>query len=109
MSQDHEHLARAVELAGGQTELARKLRSLTGRPYKQAHVWNWLNRGDKLPPEIVIPIETIIGGAVNRSQLRPDLYPPDDQVVTAKKAPTEPGGADRAAGGSLASAAKGAA
>mgnify|MGYP000884337945 CR=1 FL=1 len=61
-------LQRAVDLAGSQTELARRI------GVQQAHVWNWLNRSKgKVPGEHVIPIEKATG--VSRHELRPDLYP----------------------------------
>ncbi|MFI9652822.1 transcriptional regulator [Guyparkeria halopsychrophila] len=66
-------LARAVDLAGSQSELARRI------GVDQPHIWNWLNRGRKrVPGEYVIPIEEAVGGAVTRQQLRPDLYPESD-------------------------------
>lgn len=37
-------LSEAIALAGGQSELARKLTASSGRLVKQQHVWNWLNR-----------------------------------------------------------------
>ncbi|EOR7631926.1 YdaS family helix-turn-helix protein, partial [Escherichia coli] len=42
-------LSEAIALAGGQSELARKLTASSGRLVKQQHVWNWLNR-EKRPP-----------------------------------------------------------
>lgn len=62
-------LEKAVEIAGSQAELARRI----GK--KQAHVWNWLNRDNEVPAEAVIPIEAATGGEVTRHDLRPDLYP----------------------------------
>lgn len=73
MSQ-RKHLERAVDLAGGQTALARQLHEKTGHPYKQGHVWGWL-KGKPLPAEVVIPIEKIVDGKVSRHDLRPDIYP----------------------------------
>lgn len=64
-----EALKRAVEIAGGQTALAKAL------GVQQAHVWNWLNRDKVLPGEYAIPIERATGGQVTRQELRPDLYP----------------------------------
>lgn len=61
-------LKRAVELAGGQSSLARAI------GVKQQHVWNWLNRDGKTPPERAIPIEVAVGGAVTRYELRPDVF-----------------------------------
>ncbi|MBL8807517.1 MAG: molecular chaperone TorD family protein [Rhodospirillales bacterium] len=64
-----EALSKAVELVGGQTQLARLL------GVKQSHVWHWLNRAERLPAEFVLPIENATGGQVNRHMLRPDLFP----------------------------------
>lgn len=68
-------LRKAVELAQGETELARRLSVLMKREVKQQHVWNWLNRDKILPGEYCIPIEFAVGGDVSRHELRPDLYP----------------------------------
>ena len=65
---DHSPLERAVEIAGGQSALARKL------GLKQANVWHWLNRAEHVPAEQAIAIELATGGAVTRAELRPDLF-----------------------------------
>lgn len=62
-------LARAIEIVGGQTQLARLL------GVKQANVWHWLNRADHVPAEFALAIERATGGQVARHELRPDLYP----------------------------------
>ncbi len=62
-------LEKAVDLAGGQTALANLLGVTQGR------IWNWLNRDQKVSPEMVIAIETATGGKVSRHDLRPDIYP----------------------------------
>ena len=59
-----EALQRAVEIAGGQSPLAR----LIG--VKQSHVWNWLQTG-KVPPEHLPAIHRETG--VAPSEIRPDL------------------------------------
>ena len=64
-------LQRAVAIAGSQTELARRI------GLKQAHVWNWLNKARRVPGEAVLAIEAATDGKVTRTELRPDLYPPD--------------------------------
>lgn len=64
-----EALERAVDLAGGQTALATVLGVAQGR------VWNWLNRDQRVPAEMVIPIEAATDGKVSRHDLRPDIYP----------------------------------
>jgi DNA-binding transcriptional regulator YdaS (Cro superfamily) len=75
-------LAKAVEIAGSQAELARRLREIKQNPkIKQAHVWNWLNRDKQVPADMAIPIETAVADEltkeprVTRHDLRPDLYP----------------------------------
>ncbi len=67
-------LQRAIDEAGSQAELARRIAS-DELPIKQQHVWNWLNRDKEVPAEAVIPIERATGGKVTRHELRPDLYP----------------------------------
>lgn len=71
-------LQRAVEITGGQSALARAI------GVKQAHVWYWLNRMQgKVTAEHVLAIESATGGQVTRSELRPDLYPPDEEASAA--------------------------
>lgn len=65
-------LAKAVEVCGSQSELARRLRGTI----KQQHISYWLEHG--LPAEQAIPIEMIVEGVVTRHELRPDLYPLDE-------------------------------
>jgi TorA maturation chaperone TorD/DNA-binding transcriptional regulator YdaS (Cro superfamily) len=62
-------LVKAIEVVGGQTQLARLL------GVKQANVWHWLNKADRVPGEYVLAIEAATGGQVTRHDLRPDLYP----------------------------------
>jgi DNA-binding transcriptional regulator YdaS (Cro superfamily) len=61
-------LARAIEIAGGQTALARAIEC------KQAHVWNWLNRDKCVPAEKCRAIEAATNGQVTRYELRPDVF-----------------------------------
>lgn len=88
-------LQRAVELAGGQTELARKVNErllhADVAPIKQSHVWNWLNReGAQIPGEYGIPIEQAVAdkdakGEVTRHRLCPHVFGrPLRQSGTAK-------------------------
>jgi DNA-binding transcriptional regulator YdaS (Cro superfamily) len=56
----------AVQAAGGQSALA------GGIGATQQQVWNWLRRGDAVPPEFCAQIELFLRGAVTRWQLRPD-------------------------------------
>lgn len=62
-------LAKAIDIVGGQTQLARLL------GIKQANVWHWLNKAERVPGEYVLAIEAATGNQVTRHDLRPDLYP----------------------------------
>lgn len=59
-------LIRAVKICSGQSGLAGAI------GVKQQHVWNWLNRGGRVPPEHCASIETATRGSVMRWDLRPD-------------------------------------
>lgn len=60
-------LKEAVEIAGGQSALARSLGT------RQQVVWNWIHQAGRCPATMAIPIEEATG--VSRTRLRPDLYP----------------------------------
>lgn len=66
-----EYLEKAVVMAGGQSQLASRL----GGSTKPAHVWNWLNRDNRLPGEHVISVSRAVGWKITPHELRPDLYP----------------------------------
>lgn len=61
-------LQRAVKLVGGQSALARAVK------VRQGHVWSWLNRSKRVPPEYAMKVEAATGGKVSKHELRPDLY-----------------------------------
>lgn len=82
-------LQKAIDLVSGQTELARLLAGHTGRPVSQARVWNWLHRDALVPAEMVIPIETVVGGAVSRHELRPDIYPAEHPAGPPRQVPPQ--------------------
>jgi hypothetical protein len=70
---------KAIKLMGGLTETANRLnpKRPKGKPEVTPFaVYNWQRRG--IPPEYVILVEKETGGAVHRSQMRPELYPPDE-------------------------------
>lgn len=67
-------LQRAIELVGGQSELARRLSTHTGRSVKQPHVWWWLNKSRQVPGEYCRPIEAVTEGQVRPAELRPDIF-----------------------------------
>ena len=58
-------LQKAVDAAGGQASLATRI------GVKQQHVWNWINRGGRVPPERCVDIERVTGSTVTRRDLRP--------------------------------------
>lgn len=74
-------LARAVEIAGSQAELARRIAKFKDDPkIKQAHIWNWLNRDFEVPADMVLAVEASTHDERGRPQvlrydLRPDIYP----------------------------------
>ena len=65
-------LLEAINAAGGQSELARKLTAIAPKAIKQQQIWNWLHREKKAPPSKVALIEMVTG--IARSKLRPYLY-----------------------------------
>ena len=67
-----------VRLAGGQAELARRCNT------SQPRIWQCINRNQRVPADLVIPLEKAVMGEVTRHQLRPDLYP-----VEITEAPSE--------------------
>lgn len=68
-------LKSAIDLAGGQAPLAAKIsviakeKGLRNKPYRQSHIWTWLNRDEKVPPEEAILIEIAVDGQVSKEQL----------------------------------------
>ncbi|MEH4985559.1 YdaS family helix-turn-helix protein [Klebsiella pneumoniae] len=65
-------LSEAIETAGGQSELARKLTASSGREVKQQQVWNWLNREKRPPIKQSQHIESVTG--IPKERLRPDVF-----------------------------------
>lgn len=76
-------LGKVIEIVGGQTQLARLL------GVKQANVWHWLNKAERVPGEYVLAIEKATGGQVTRHDLRPDLYPDADAPDALPSVPEE--------------------
>lgn len=69
-------LNRAIKAIGGQAALARELANRSGRPIRQGHVWAWLYRTKRVPPEIAPHIEAAtekVGKRVSREDLCPDF------------------------------------
>lgn len=65
---------RAVDLAGGQSALAREL-SRPGKPVSQQRLRHWLVVKGQCPAEWVLQVEALTG--VSRHELRPDVYGPE--------------------------------
>ena len=69
----NKQIEKAAKICGSQVALAKAV----GKT--QRHVWNWIHRDKKIPAEYVIPIEKATNGQVSRHELRPDIYPPEEQ------------------------------
>lgn len=68
MTDSQPALARAIQIAGGQLPLARKIGA------SQSSVWEWLNRSRRgVPAEWAGKIEEVTG--IGRHELRPDVFP----------------------------------
>ena len=61
-------IKKAVDIVGGQNELARRL------GIGQSRVWNWIHRDAKVSAEYAAAIEAATDGAVKKSDLRPDVF-----------------------------------
>lgn len=73
-----EALEKAIEKAGGQVPLAKGI----GRT--QQHIsWALRNPRGKISAEDAIRIETFLSKQVKRSDLRPDIYTPDGDLVSS--------------------------
>lgn len=60
-------IKKAVDIAGSQSELARRIGA------RQGDVWKWL-KGRKVKPDLVLAIEEATG--VSKHDLRPDIFGP---------------------------------
>lgn len=69
MNSNETPIEKAVRIAGGQAELARRCNT------SQPRIWQCINRNQRIPADLVLPIEKATGGEVSRHVLRPDLYP----------------------------------
>ena len=74
MSNKLSAIDRLIKAAGNQSELARRLKI---RP--QA-VQQWVSTGC-IPAERVIACERAVNGKVTRHDLRPDIYPAEDDAA----------------------------
>jgi len=67
-------LRKAIAKSGGQVKLASAINT------SQQNISNWLKSG-KVAADKVIPIERETG--VSRHELRPDIFPPEDEQMKA--------------------------
>lgn len=67
-----EALQKAVDIAGGQTELVR-LVDPEQENLKQQNIWTWLNRDQKTSAKWVVKVSQATG--VPCHELRPDIFP----------------------------------
>lgn len=65
-------LQKAVDTAGGQTELAKSI-DPTQKKLKQQNIWTWLNRDQKTSAKWVVKVSQATG--VPCHELRPDIFP----------------------------------
>lgn len=70
-----EALRRAIDAAGSQEELAKRL------SLRQSAISNWVVRKQRVPAERVVQVEAAVDGAVKRHELRPDLYPSEGRAA----------------------------
>lgn len=88
-----EALDEAIRVAGGQTKLAQLLadflrsESQAAEEVKvsQAHVHYWVKTGE-VPAEYARAIEKVTNRAVLRTELRPDIYPPEEFALIVESA-----------------------
>lgn len=67
-----EALKKAIGILGSQAEAARAV------GVKQPSISFIVTKGERVPAEWCIPLERATEGQITRHQLRPDLYPDDD-------------------------------
>lgn len=79
-------LVQAVEILGGQAQLARAMSEQAGRAISQQWLWSVLRRNKPVPAEFCLPAEAATSGKVTRHQLRPDLYPAEQSAQPVRAA-----------------------
>lgn len=79
----YESLKKAIEIAGGQTALARDVSTLSGKAVKQQQVYNWLHREKRCSRYFARFVEEAVDHKVTKEQLCPDLYPEDTKPKAA--------------------------
>lgn len=61
-----------IKLAGSQLKLANLIN------VKQCTISSWVNRNKKVPSQHVLTIEKALENKITRHEIRPDLYPKED-------------------------------
>jgi DNA-binding transcriptional regulator YdaS (Cro superfamily) len=81
-----EGLRKAISLAGGQAKLAERVSSGRPEPARVGHtaIANWLQRG-QVPAEQVIAVARAVEYSVTPHELRPDLYPHQDDGLPSDR------------------------
>lgn len=77
-----DHLREAVRLKGSQSRLAEAMREV-GVECSQSKISWLLVTADKIDAEDALALERVTEGAISKSQLRPDLWPPESAPVSA--------------------------
>jgi DNA-binding transcriptional regulator YdaS (Cro superfamily) len=77
MSDFWPHVRRAVELVGGQSELARRI------GMSQPSVHDLCHRTKRMQADIALKIEAATDGQVSRSDLLPSVWPPGESSPPA--------------------------
>lgn len=72
-----DHLREAVRLKGSQGRLAEAMRE-AGVECSQSKISWLLVTADKIDAEDAVALERVTDGTISRSQLRPDLWPPEN-------------------------------
>lgn len=72
MTPEQKALSKAINAAGSQSELARRLSEISGTTVKQQQVWNWLHREKRAPIKQAQFIEQLTG--ITKELLRPDVF-----------------------------------
>ena len=70
MSEFRQHVRRAVEIVGGQAELARRI------GMSQPSVHDLCHRTKRIRADVALQIEAATNGQVSRSDLLPTVWPP---------------------------------
>ena len=83
MTDNETPIKKAVRIAGGQAELARRCST------SQPRIWQCVHRNLRVPADLVLSIEKATGGEVSRHDLRPDLYP--SELIDSTPLPTQSG------------------